>query len=131
MEIFQIVAVVLIAALLAVTLRSQRPEMALVLSLATGALVLFMLLPTLSQMVQQTKSIASEVSGMGTIAAAVLKMIGVAYISEYGASLCRDAEENALAFKIETGGRLLILAMATPFVLSILHSAVSLLSGGG
>nr|WP_122013520.1 SpoIIIAC/SpoIIIAD family protein [Maliibacterium massiliense] len=130
MEIFQVAAIVILAATIALTLRQQRPEMALLLTLATGVLIFFMLLPALRAAVEATRSVADQVTGLSTIAFAVLRMLGIAYISEYGAQLCRDAGERALAGKMEMGGRVLILAMATPFISAILQAALALLGNG-
>ena len=37
------------------------------------------------------------------------------------AELCKDAGENAIAAKIELGGKLIILAMAIPIINSLLN----------
>ncbi len=49
------------------------------------------------------------------------KVIGISYLVCITAELCKDAGENAIAAKIELGGKLIILAMAIPIINSLLN----------
>ena len=52
-------------------------------------------------------------------------MIGVAYLAEFGAQVCRDAGENSIAAKIEFAGKIIILIMAVPILMAVLESIIS------
>jgi stage III sporulation protein AD len=43
-----------------------------------------------------------------------LKIIGIAYVCEFGVQVCKDAGENSIASKVELGGKVLIAVMAVP-----------------
>ena len=58
----------------------------------------------------------------------MLKVIGTAYLAQFAADLCRDAGESAVAGKVELAGRVLILALCLPVLMSILEMVGSILS---
>jgi len=57
----------------------------------------------------------------------ILKIIGIAYITEFGAQVCRDAGEGAVAGKIEFAGKILVMIMAIPIIALVLDTIVRLL----
>ncbi len=57
----------------------------------------------------------------------ILKIIGIAYIAEFGAQITRDAGQGAIASKIELGGKILIMAMAIPILTVIIETIIGLL----
>lgn len=57
----------------------------------------------------------------------ILKIIGIAYIAEFGAQLTKDAGQGAIASKIELGGKILILTMAIPILTVIIETVIGLI----
>ncbi|NGY78791.1 stage III sporulation protein AD [Bacillus megaterium] len=57
----------------------------------------------------------------------ILKIIGIAYIAEFGAQITKDAGQGAIASKIELGGKVLILSMAIPILTVIIETIISML----
>ena len=57
----------------------------------------------------------------------ILKIIGIAYIAEFGSQVCRDAGEGAVANKIEFAAKVLIMVMAVPIIALVLDTIVRLL----
>ena len=57
----------------------------------------------------------------------LLKIIGIAYIAEFGSQICKDAEENLIASKIEFAGKIFILILAVPIILLVLESLLNFL----
>jgi stage III sporulation protein AD len=57
----------------------------------------------------------------------LLKILGIAYIAEFGAQICRDAGEGTIASKIELAGKILILLLALPIFTAVLQVVVRLL----
>jgi len=127
-EIVQILGFALIAAVLLVVVREQRPEIAMELSIAAGAMIFLMLATRIASVVQLVWDMARE-AGIGeTYVASVLKIVGIAYITQFGAEVCRDAKESAIAAKVELAGKVLILLLAVPIVRGILETVIRLLS---
>ncbi|GGE46583.1 hypothetical protein GCM10011391_26730 [Pullulanibacillus camelliae] len=57
----------------------------------------------------------------------ILKIIGIAYIAEFGVQIARDAGQGALASKIELAGKILILVMAIPIIMAIIKTILGLI----
>ncbi|GAF63800.1 stage III sporulation protein SpoIIIAD [Bacillus sp. TS-2] len=57
----------------------------------------------------------------------ILKIIGVAYIAEFGAQIANDAGQAAIASKIELAGKILILVMAIPILTAVIEMVLSFL----
>lgn len=56
----------------------------------------------------------------------LLKMMGVTYLSEFSSSLCRDAGYSAVAGQIELVGKLTILTIGMPIILTLLELMVAM-----
>jgi stage III sporulation protein AD len=57
----------------------------------------------------------------------LLKALGVAFLTETAASVCRDSGEGTLASWVETGGRLQLLLLSFPMIRRVLDLVASLL----
>jgi stage III sporulation protein AD len=57
----------------------------------------------------------------------ILKIIGIAYIAEFGSQITKDAGQGAIASKIEMAGKILILIMAIPILTVIIETVISLI----
>ena len=63
--------------------------------------------------------------GSGT-AILVLKVIGIAYLTQFGAQLCADAGEGTVAAKIELAGKILMMTAAAPVLIGLLELVMGL-----
>ena len=114
------VGVLLCAALLSTVLRVWRPELALGLSLAAGALVVGLLLKELAPLLTSLRRMMT-VGGLSDNAlAVVLRAAGVCFVTQWAADTCRDAGQSALAGKAELTGRVLLLLMTVPLFEQVL-----------
>jgi stage III sporulation protein AD len=127
MSIFQIVAVGILGAVLSLTLKRQDPQIALLVAITASVLIFLMVLPMLSETVQLLSRLGEMAGGEAAYIAVGIRVIGVAYIAEFGASVCSDANESAIAAKIELAGRVVILVMAMPVVVDIVRVVTGLL----
>ncbi|HBK86632.1 MAG TPA: stage III sporulation protein AD [Firmicutes bacterium] len=127
MDIVAIVFLAIVGMVLLIILRQSRPEMALVLSVLLGVLIFATVVPKIGMVVSTLKSIADKADVGSLHLATLLKIVGVAYIAEFGAQVCRDAQEGAIASKVELAGKVIIMALSIPIVLVILDSVLQLL----
>lgn len=124
-----VVGMLLSAAMLAVVLRTRRPELAMCLSLGAGVLVLLTLLRQAGTLFGSVRGLL-EVGGISSeYLKAVLKGAGICMITQLTADTCRDAGETALAGKAELAGRLLLLAVAIPLFEDVLQLVTALING--
>lgn len=128
MDIFKVICIGLTGGILAVILKQYKNEYALLLGLATAALILFMTLDTVESAIGQIRLI-TERSGVDMrYFTAVMKVVGVAYITQFGAQLLRDGGENAIAMKVELAGKVFILGLTMPIITDFLEVCINALS---
>ena len=121
MGVVKFVALLTAAALMCASLRPQRPEFAMALSLAAGVMALVWAMDYIKEAVEGLTALARG-AGMGEGAMALmLRAAGVAVLAEFGASLCRDAGESALAGRVELGGRVVLLSMSVPLMTGLVE----------
>lgn len=120
MEILQIAGLGIVAAVIIVVLRVQKPEMAVQVSIVTGIVIFLLLASKLSAVLELLEGYADR-AGVNTVYfTAVLKIVGIAYVTEFGAEVCKDAGESSIASKIELGGKVMIVLLAVPIMTSLL-----------
>ncbi len=115
------------AALLALTLRQSRPEMALMVSLAAGLMLFVSVVGHLSDIIGAMQSLAARAGLEGSALSLLLRIIGVAALCELGSQLCRDAGEGGIAAKVELGGKLMVMVMAMPVAMALVELVLGVL----
>ena len=121
MDIFKMVGLGLAAAVFAVFIKSWKPELAIPVSLVAAAVIFIMAMPYLKSVLSMVQDI-SEQSGIDSkYIGLILKVMGIAYVAQFGAELCRDAGEGAIATKIEFAGKVIIMALSMPVVYKLLE----------
>ena len=127
MGIFKIVGLGIVSTVLIVILRNIRPEFSLYISLVTGVIIFSMIIGELSYVIQTLNVLARQANLEFTYFSTILKIIGMAYVVEFGAQISRDAGENSIAMKIELGGKILIMVLAIPILLALMDLILKIL----
>jgi stage III sporulation protein AD len=127
LEIIQIVGFGLIAAFLALVLKEQKANFAFLITLMVGAGIFIFLIDKIGQVLDMLQRIALNAHVNMVYVETLLKIIGIAYIAEFGAQITRDAGQGAIASKIELGGKILILVLAIPILTVIIETVLALI----
>ena len=127
MDIMKIVMVGIIAALLAVVLKEEKPEMAVAISIVTGLVIFVFVITKLNSVMMVLKHFAAKANIDVLYFSTILKVIAIAYITEFGAQICRDAGEGAIAAKIEFAGKVLIMVIAIPILAALMDIMIKII----
>lgn len=127
MEILPIVAIGLVAVFIIVIIKQQRPEFAMYISVAVGVLIFGLMLDKIVAIFTVLKDLAAQAKINMVYMGTVLKIVGIAYIAEFGAQICRDAGESAVASKIEFAAKILVMILAIPILVTILDVLLKLI----
>lgn len=127
MDIFKIVIVGILASIIAVILKEEKPEIALILSMVTGLLIFMFLINKLNSVITILKYFASRTNIDILYFSTVMKVIAIAYITEFGAQICRDSGESAIASKIELAGKVMIMVAAIPILAALLDTITKII----
>ncbi|MNJ36365.1 Stage III sporulation protein AC/AD protein family protein [compost metagenome] len=123
----QIVGLGLVATILILVLKEQKPLFAFLLAMCTGIIIFLYLVEKIGGIIDVLEGLA-ESSGVNMIYfKTILKIIGIAYIAEFGAQIVRDAGQESIASKIELAGKVLIMVSAVPIISIIIETIMKLL----
>jgi stage III sporulation protein AD len=127
LEIVKIVGVGLMAGMLINMLRQQKPELAMQLSVATAAMIFLLMASRIMQVVDVMQTLSAKARIDQTHMATVLKIIGIAYVTDFGSQVLQDAGEKSVAGKVEMAGKIVIMLLAVPIMLAIMDTVLKLL----
>jgi stage III sporulation protein AD len=126
-DIFKIVMIGLVAALLASIIKEQKPQVAVMLGMATGIIIFLLMLSKVTLVIQALQNIASKADINVVYLNTVLKIIGISYIASLGVELCKDAGQNSIAGKIEFAGKILIIVLALPILMAVMDLIIQIM----
>lgn len=127
MDILKISILGISAALLALILKSYRPEYSHYISIAV-CICIFMFVGTkLEQMIGYMEKMQDMIDLDHAYMWMILKMIGVTYVAEFTANICKDCGYQTIAGQIELFAKLSILALGMPVMLAFMETIGELL----
>lgn len=127
MEIIKIIGIALIALIIIIMLKQYKPEYAIFISILTGILILFLVMDRLTGIINLIESIQDKFSINTQFIALLIKITGIAFLSEFAISVCKDSGEAAIASKIEVGSKIIIISMSVPIISSLLEIILKIL----
>lgn len=127
MDILRIGALGIIAAVLSLVIRQYRPELAMQIALALGVIVFLFLSAQLSGISTVVETLFAKANIQGEYFMTILKATGIAFITEFASSACKDAGEVSIAQKMEIGGKVLIVFLALPMLMALLNQLLQLM----
>ena len=128
MDIIRIVSIGVIGTFIALSIKNYSKEFSILVAMVTGILIVFQILEILTESIVFIESVYERTGLDFLYMRIVMKVIAVAYISEFAIQICKDAEFGSIASKIELGGKLIILSLSIPIIKAILDTVTSLLA---
>ncbi len=126
-DITVVCIIAVIASVLTLVLKKDRPEFSVIIAIAAGAIIIFMILPAAEGAAKLFVSI-SEIAGIGSeYISVIIKSCVIAIVSGVCASTCRDAGNSSLALKLEIAGRITIIVLAMPVINTLLNVILSVI----
>lgn len=126
-DILQIVGIGIIATIIILVIKASRPEFAIQVSIITGIAILLLVVGKIGAIVDLLNSFTGKINIDVAYITILLKIIGIAYISEFGAEVCRDAGESSIASKVELAGKVIIMTLAVPIITSLLDLIIKIM----
>lgn len=128
MEIVKIAAIALITAFCYLVLRDIKSELAYIIALAGGIIVLLSVINYFSDIFGVVSDIAKQAGLATDVVTLLFKVIAVGYITEFCASVVEDVGLNSLADKVGIAGKLIIVGMALPVIVKLFKVIAGMLA---
>lgn len=127
MDIIKIIGVGLTALILIIVIKQYKPEFSVYVSLIAGAIILYMVIGKLAGIVNILSNLTSKAGINSEFLTILLKITGIAILTEFAASICIDSGESAIASKIDMGGKIIIISISIPIITALLQLIISIL----
>ena len=127
MDIVKIIGVGLIALIIIIIVRQYKPEFTLYISLLAGAIILLFLMDKLDAIISMLTTLSNKTAINNEFLVLLIKITGIAFLTEFAVSVCKDSGESAIANKIDMGGKVIIVSMSIPIISSLLETVVEIL----
>ena len=127
MDIIKIIGIAFIAVIIIVILKQYRPEFAIYASIIAGVLILTLASGTLSGIIDMIKSISSKTNINSEFLVILIKITGIAILTEFAVSICKDSGESAIASKVDIGGKIIIISISIPIINALVDTVVKIL----
>jgi len=119
-EILKIAAIAITGVLLAALIKNTSREISLYVIFATAILIVLAIIDRLAGIFIFLEDIYDNVTYGREFFPVIIKVLAVAYITDFTAQLCKDAGENSVGSKVELAGKITIFYIAMPILTSIL-----------
>ena len=124
MEIFKILSLIFISALLCIIFKEKAKEYSFVIIIISCVSVLTLIV---KELIVPITAIGQKIESYGidnNYFKVALKAIGIGYITSFISDSCKDAGQTTLAHTAELAGKCAIFLLSFPLVLSLLETAV-------
>lgn len=127
MDVIKIIGIGIISLILIIITKQYKPEFAIYISLIAGIVILTLIIDKLTNIVQLLQSISSKASINNNFLGILLKITGIAFLTEFAVSICKDSGESAIASKIEIGSKIIIISISIPIISNLLEIVIDIL----
>ncbi|MEG0902634.1 MAG: SpoIIIAC/SpoIIIAD family protein [Lachnospiraceae bacterium] len=128
MTMIQVGIVSIAGTLLAIQFKGGKSEYSIYISAVISLFVFVCILNRLADIIAAIETIRTYLSMDIVYIETLIKMIGITYIAEFSSSICKDAGYQAIASQIEVFGKLSILALSMPILITLLETIQQFLS---
>lgn len=127
MDIFKIIGVGFISLIIAVILKEYRKEYVIYVSIVAGAIILAMCIDKLGEIISLLTSLGTKAGANSYFILLLVKITGIAILTEFAVSICKDAGEAAIASKMDLGGKILIIGISVPIISKLLETLLQIM----
>ena len=127
MDIVKIVGIAIVSLVIIIILKQYKPEFAVYVSIISGIIILFLIMDRLYGIINLLINLSNK-AGAGTeFIGILLKITGIAILTEFAVSICKDSGETAIANKVDLGGKIIIISISIPIITALLELIIQIL----
>lgn len=90
-------------------------------SIIAGVIILFLVLDKVTGIITLLTNLSKKTGINSEYLSILLKITGIAILTEFAVSICKDAGETAIASKVDLGGKVIIISMSIPIISALLE----------
>lgn len=125
MDIVKVAVIGIAGVMLSIIMKNSRSEYVQLVALVTAAVVFCYVTARIKIVIESVNGFMGHVGVESRYITILVKMTGIAYVSEFASSMCRDAGYQAVASQIEIFAKLSLLAVSLPVVTALINTIES------
>lgn len=126
-DVMKLVGVAIISTILCMVIKKDRPEMAMFIGVLTGIMILLSVTYKLNFIIDSINDLAHKANIPAMYISLIIKLIGIAYLIEFAIQICKDCGEGNIASKLEFGGKIIVMTMSFPILVSIIDMILNII----
>ncbi|MBQ8412467.1 MAG: stage III sporulation protein AD [Lachnospiraceae bacterium] len=127
MNIGVLMSLVIVAIVLAISLKSRNPEISSIIGIAISIVIISLVVGYMGNIVATLKYIYGYINIKEGYFLILLKLIGIAYICEFASGISKDAGYSAVASQIELTGKVTMLVVSLPVLVSVVETVLGMI----
>ena len=128
MDMLQIGIMGVAGTLLAVQFKSGKSEYGIYITVTLSLIIFFCILGGLGTIVEAMKGIGRFIGLDQAYVGTLIKMLGITYVAEFSSGICKDAGYQTIAGQIEIFGKLAVMLLSLPILMTLLNTIREFLS---
>lgn len=96
------------------SVRQIKPEIAHIISIGAAVLLFLSIIPYINEIISTIKQFSYISASSSRYFEPIIKITGIAYITNLSSQICSDAGETALASRVEMAGKVAICMLTIP-----------------
>lgn len=113
--------------LVAIQFKGNKSEYSVYIGLAISIIIFSFCMSRVEAMVGQFLKLKNLLNGAEAYLAILLRVIGITYICEFSANICKDAGYQSVAGQIEVLGKLSVMFAGIPILFAVINQIQSFL----
>ena len=114
MNILSISLLAVCICVIILSVRQIKPDMAHVMSIASTILLFLAIVPYINEAIREIKQFSNITLSSAKYLEPIIKITGIAYVTNLSSQICADAGETALASRVEMAGKVAICMLTIP-----------------
>jgi len=126
-DLIKIAFIGIVGVLLAVQFKGQKPEYGIYIGIAAGILIFAFCLRQAEAVIGQFDRLRGYLGGAESYLSILLRVVGITYICEFSAGICKDAGYQSVAGQLEILGKLAVMFSGLPILFTVIEQIQSFL----
>lgn len=127
MTIVKIIVIGLVTVFASLIVKQTKPEISILINIAGGILLVIMVVGLIGDVWTGFLSIFKKTGIDSSLLLPIFKIVGVGYLTEFGANICQDAGSSSIADKVLFSGKIVILLLSLPIIKSVIDVVMGIL----
>lgn len=128
MDIIKIIGIAFITVIFTIILKEYKKDFAIYAVIIGGSLILFYSMETISSIINFINTLSNKSNISSEFIKLLIKITSISILIEFAVSICKDCGENAIAQKLDLGGKAIVISMSIPVISTMLNGLLELLA---